>query len=62
VKILDGKTFFMALIIFDFDGVLADTLNDLIQFGQEVCDELGIKHVVKKEGVTTLKRGQAAHR
>jgi len=54
VKILDGKTFFMALIIFDFDGVLADTLNDLIQFGQEVCDELGIKHVVNKDDLSNL--------
>ena len=44
----------MALIIFDFDGVLADTLNDLIQFGQEVCDELGIKHVVNKEDLSNL--------
>ena len=44
----------MALIIFDFDGVLADTLNDLIQFGQEVCDELGVKHVVKKEDLSNL--------
>jgi phosphoglycolate phosphatase-like HAD superfamily hydrolase len=54
VKILNRKTFFMALIIFDFDGVLADTLNDLIQFGQEVCDELGIKHVVNKEDLSNL--------
>jgi phosphoglycolate phosphatase len=44
----------MALIIFDFDGVLADTLNDLIQFGQDVCDELGISHVVKKEDLSNL--------
>ena len=44
----------MPLIIFDFDGVLADTLNDLIQFGQEVCDELGIKHTVKKENLSNL--------
>ena len=44
----------MALIIFDFDGVLADTLHDLIQFGQEVCDELGIEHVVKKEDLGNL--------
>jgi len=54
VRILDGRTFFMALIIFDFDGVLADTLNDLIQFGQEVCDELGIKHAVKKDDLSIL--------
>jgi phosphoglycolate phosphatase len=44
----------MALIIFDFDGVLADTLNDLIHFGQEACDELGIKHVVKKDDLSNL--------
>ena len=54
MKILHGKTVFMALIIFDFDGVLADTLNDLIQFGQEVCDELGIKHAVRKEDLSNL--------
>jgi hypothetical protein len=54
LKILDGQTFFMALIIFDFDGVLADTLDDLIQFGQEVCDELGVNHVVKKEDLSNL--------
>ncbi|HEX5810209.1 MAG TPA: HAD family hydrolase [Anaerolineales bacterium] len=44
----------MALIIFDFDGVLADTLNDLIQFGQQVCDELGIQHSVKKDDLSNL--------
>jgi phosphoglycolate phosphatase len=44
----------MALIIFDFDGVLADTLNDLLQFGQEACDELGVKHIVKKDDLSNL--------
>jgi phosphoglycolate phosphatase len=44
----------MALIIFDFDGVLADTLNHLIQFGQEVCDELGVKHTVNKDDLSNL--------
>jgi phosphoglycolate phosphatase-like HAD superfamily hydrolase len=44
----------MTLIIFDFDGVLADTLNDLIQFGQEVCDELGVKHIVTKDDLSNL--------
>ena len=44
----------MALIIFDFDGVLADTLNDLIQFGQEACDELGVKHAVNKGDLSNL--------
>jgi phosphoglycolate phosphatase len=44
----------MALIIFDFDGVLADTLNDLVQFGQQACDELGIKHSVNKDDLSNL--------
>src|SRR5689334_5264832 len=44
----------MAFIIFDFDGVLADTLDDLVQFGQEVCDELGVKHVVRKADLSNL--------
>ena len=44
----------MALIIFDFDGVLADTLNDLLQFGQEACNQLGVKHSVTKEDIINL--------
>ncbi len=44
----------MTLIIFDFDGVLADTLDDLLQFSQEICDELGVKHVVIKEDISNL--------
>lgn len=44
----------MALILFDFDGVLADTLDDLLQFGQEVCDELGVQHHVVKEDLSSL--------
>ena len=44
----------MALILFDFDGVLADTLDDLVRFGQDVCDELGVKHIVKKEDLSHL--------
>jgi phosphoglycolate phosphatase len=31
----------MAIILFDFDGVLADTLDDLINFAREVCAQLG---------------------
>ena len=31
----------MAIILFDFDGVLADTLDDLLNFAQEVCAQLG---------------------
>jgi phosphoglycolate phosphatase len=45
---------FMALIIFDYDGVLADTLDDLLQFGQEACNKLGVKHVVEKDDLSNL--------
>jgi len=44
----------MTLILFDFDGVLADTLGDMLQFAQEVCDELGVKHVVKQTDLSSL--------
>ena len=35
----------MALIIFDFDGVLADTLDDMLNFAQVVCAELGVDRI-----------------
>jgi phosphoglycolate phosphatase len=44
----------MALIIFDYDGVLADTLDDLLQCGQEACNQLGVKHVVIKDDLNNL--------
>jgi len=44
----------MTLILFDFDGVLADTLGDLLQFGQEACDELGVKHIATKDDLSSL--------
>ena len=44
----------MALIIFDYDGVLADTLDDLIHFGQQACDQLGVKHTVTKDDLSNL--------
>ena len=44
----------MTLILFDFDGVLADTLDDLLQFSQEICTELGVRHQVVKEDISTL--------
>ena len=44
----------MALIIFDYDGVLADTLDDLIHFGQEACDQLGVKHAVTQADLSNL--------
>lgn len=44
----------MALIIFDYDGVLADTLDDLLQFGQEACNKLGVNHTVNKDDLNNL--------
>ncbi len=44
----------MTLILFDFDGVLADTLDDLLQFSQEICNELGVYHEVVREDISTL--------
>lgn len=44
----------MALIIFDYDGVLADTLDDLLQFGQEACNQLGVNHAVTKDDLNNL--------
>ena len=44
----------MALIIFDYDGVLADTLYDLLQSGQEACSQLGVKHLVTKDDLSNL--------
>lgn len=35
----------MALILFDFDGVLADTLDDMLHFAQAVCAELGFDRI-----------------
>ncbi len=45
---IERKALFMALVIFDYDGVLADTLDDLLQFGQEACIKLGVRHSVTK--------------
>lgn len=44
----------MALIIFDYDGVLADTLDDLIRFGQEACNQLSVNHTVTKDDLSNL--------
>lgn len=44
----------MSLIIFDYDGVLADTLGDLLLFGQRACDQLGVKHSVTKDDLGNL--------
>lgn len=44
----------MSLVLFDFDGVLADTLNDMLVFAQQVCDELGVKHLVTRQDLNSL--------
>ncbi len=57
----------MALIIFDYDGVLADTLDDLLQSGQKACNKLGVNHLVTKDDLNNLEvmsfasYGQACH-
>lgn len=33
----------MAIILFDFDGVLADTLEDALDFAQEACAQVGFE-------------------
>lgn len=33
----------MAIILFDFDGVLADTLEDALNFGREACTQMGFE-------------------
>ena len=32
----------MSIILFDFDGVLADTLEDMLDFAREACKQLGL--------------------
>ncbi len=44
----------MSLILFDFDGVLADSLADMLRFAQQVCDELGVKHTVAQTDLSEL--------
>ncbi len=33
----------MAIILFDFDGVLADTLEDTLNFAREACAQIGFE-------------------
>ena len=44
----------MGLLLFDFDGVLADTLGDMLRFAQEVSDELGVSHTVVQSDLSEL--------
>ncbi len=33
----------MAILLFDFDGVLADTLDDMLNFAQAACEQLDLR-------------------
>ena len=44
----------MALVILDYDGMLADTLDGLISSGQEACNRLGVRHLVTQEDISNL--------
>ena len=44
----------MALILFDFDGVLADSLDDMLNFAQDVCAEMGIDRTPTPEDLDAL--------
>lgn len=44
----------MKLILFDFDGVLADTLGDMLSFGQDVLLELGIHRIPTPADLASL--------
>lgn len=44
----------MALVIFDYDGALADTLADLLRFAQIACDQLGVNHRVTPDDLSRL--------
>ena len=35
----------MSFILFDFDGVLADTIDDLLNFAKEACAQLGLQRI-----------------
>ena len=44
----------MSLVILDYDGMLADTLDGLISSGQEACNRLGVRHLVTQEDISNL--------
>jgi phosphoglycolate phosphatase len=42
------------VIIFDFDGVLADTLDDMLDYAQQVCRQLGLDCQPTQEDLDAL--------
>jgi phosphoglycolate phosphatase len=44
----------VTLILFDFDGVLADTLDDMLSFARDACAELGIHRIAMPADLASL--------
>ena len=44
----------MTIILFDFDGVLADTLEDLLEFAREACAQMGLERNPKPADLDAL--------
>jgi phosphoglycolate phosphatase len=44
----------VTLILFDFDGVLADTLDDMLSFARDICTELGIQRIPTPADLASL--------
>ena len=44
----------MRLLLFDYDGVIADTFADMLTFAQETCEELGVSHTVVPADLSKL--------
>jgi HAD superfamily hydrolase (TIGR01549 family) len=44
----------MATILFDFDGVLADTLDDLLDFAREACAQMGFQRTPTSDDLDVL--------
>lgn len=44
----------MAIILFDFDGVLADTLEDILEFAREACTQMGFERNPKPADLDAL--------
>jgi phosphoglycolate phosphatase len=44
----------MAIILFDFDGVLADTIGDILEFAREACAQMGFERNPKPADLDAL--------
>ena len=48
------------IVLFDFDGVLADTLDDMLRFAEAVCSKLGFSRTPTLEDLDALDRMEFA--